>query len=56
MFSEVGNRLGKNQAVAVETVLSTDKYRSVVAGVLERKGRFNFIYVAFRRLGSHWSG
>ena len=46
VFSEVSNRLGKNQAVAVETVLSTDKYRSVVAEVLKRKGRFNFIYVA----------
>lgn len=45
-FADLRNRVARNQPVAVETVLSTDKYTPLVAEVLKRRGQFNFIYVA----------
>lgn len=45
-FTDLRNRIDRNEPVAVETVLSTDKYVPVVAEVLKRRGQFNFIYIA----------
>lgn len=48
VLSELRNRLTRGERIAVETVLSTDKYRSVVRDVLDAQGRFRLIYVGQR--------
>ena len=45
VFSEVRRLLAAGEAVAVETVLSTDKYRPVVEALRRDGGIFNLIYV-----------
>lgn len=48
VFSEVCCLLDADEAVAVETVLSTDKYRPVVEKLRRDGGIFNLIYVGLR--------
>jgi len=48
IFSEVRRLLEAGEAVAVETVLSTDKYRPVVEKLRCEGGIFNLIYVGLR--------
>ncbi len=48
VLTEAAERLRRNEAVAIETVLSTDKYRPVVEEVRSRSGFFGLIYVALR--------
>jgi predicted ABC-type ATPase len=45
VFFEVRRLLDAGEAVAVETVLSTDKYRAVVENLRRDGGIFNLIYV-----------
>lgn len=45
VFAEVLRLLDSGEAVAVETVLSTDKYRTVVEKLRRDGGIFNLIYV-----------
>lgn len=47
-FSEVVRLLSRGEAVAVETVLSTDKYRPVVEQLRRDGGIFNLIYIGLR--------
>lgn len=47
-FTEVRRLLDVGEAVAVETVLSTDKYRLVVEKLRHEGGIFNLIYVGLR--------
>ncbi len=46
VFDELKQALGRNEKVGVETVLSTDKYRSLVEAVQQAGGVFSFIYIA----------
>jgi predicted ABC-type ATPase len=48
VFSEVCRLLAVGEAVAVETVLSTDKYRPAVEALRRAGGIFNLIYVGLR--------
>lgn len=48
VFSEVQRLLASGSAVAVETVLSTSKYRQVVEQLRNSGGIFNLIYVGLR--------
>jgi predicted ABC-type ATPase len=48
VFAEVRRLLGSGEAVAVETVLSTDKYRPVIEKPRRDGGIFNLIYVGLR--------
>jgi len=48
VLADARDRLRRNDVVAIETVLSTDKYRPVVEEVLSRGGFFGLIYVALR--------
>ena len=50
VFAEVRRLLDCGEAVAVETVLSTDKYRPVVEKLRREGGIFNLIYVGLRSL------
>jgi predicted ABC-type ATPase len=45
VFDDMTARIPGGEAVVVETVLSSDKYRPVVESVLEREGFFGLIYV-----------
>lgn len=44
--AEAAERLGRGEAVCVETVLSTNKFEELVAGVRRAGGFFGLIYVA----------
>jgi predicted ABC-type ATPase len=46
VFAELEKRISANEAVGVETVLSSPKYCSLVEKVLEREGFVGLIYVA----------
>ncbi|MBI4324719.1 MAG: AAA family ATPase [Chloroflexi bacterium] len=48
VFSEVCRLLNSGEAVAVETVLSTDKYRPVVEKLRREHGIFNLVYIGLR--------
>lgn len=48
VFAQVRSLLAGGEAVAVETVLSTDKYRRVVEKLRRDGGIFNLIYVGLR--------
>ncbi len=48
VFSEVRRLLDAEEAVAVETVLSTDKYRPVVEKLRRNGGIFNLVYIGLR--------
>ena len=48
VFAEVRRLLDNREAVAVETVLSTDKYRPVIEQLRRDGGIFNLIYVGLR--------
>lgn len=48
VFGEVQRLLDAGEAVAVETVLSTNKYRSVVEKLRRDGGLFNLIYIGLR--------
>jgi len=48
VFSEVHRLPSTGEAVAVETVLSTDKYRPVIEKLRREGGIFNLIYVGLR--------
>ena len=48
VFAEVQRTLAAGEAVAVETVLSTDKYRGVVEKLRRDGGLFNLIYIGLR--------
>jgi predicted ABC-type ATPase len=48
VFAEVRRLLDCGEAVAVETVLSTDKFRPVVEKLRREGGIFNLIYVGLR--------
>jgi predicted ABC-type ATPase len=48
VFADLEARLARCEAVAVESVLSTGKYRPVVDDVLRRGGFFGLIYVALQ--------
>lgn len=48
VFAELRQRVARGEAVGVETVLSTEKYRPVVESVCARGGDFCLIYVALR--------
>jgi len=50
-FADLERRLSRDEAVCVETVLSTDKYKPLVEAVLARGGVFALIYVALREPG-----
>lgn len=46
VFAELNQALALNKKVGVETVLSTDKYRSLVEAVQQVGGVFSLLYVA----------
>ena len=48
VFSQVKELLAKGEAVSVETVLSTGKYRDVVEKLRRAGGSFNLIYIGLR--------
>jgi predicted ABC-type ATPase len=53
-FAETISLLGQGQAVCVETVLSTDKYRDLVESVLAAGGFFGLIYIALNSPELSW--
>lgn len=53
-FAETISLLAAGQAVCVETVLSTDKYRDLVESVLAAGGFFGLIYVALNSPELSW--
>ncbi len=48
VLREAAERVRRNEVIAVETVLSTDKYRAIVEDVQSRGGVFGLFYVALR--------
>lgn len=48
VLAEAVNLIHAGRKVSLETVLSTDKYQSVVTDVLEGGGKFELIYVALQ--------
>ena len=48
LVGELKKRLSQGQNVCVETVLSTEKYKTVVESVVREGGFFGLIYVALR--------